>query len=90
VAFVRPSGYLFRFSGFRREIAAALNARGIEPEVESDRPMVGSSSFGGTIQVVAAPEPSAWAMMLLGLVSLRLAGPAAGQNELSSIRRLAL
>ncbi len=39
-----------------------------------DRPMVGSSSFGGTFQVVAAPEPSTWAMMLLGFAGLGFVG----------------
>jgi PEP-CTERM motif-containing protein len=37
--------------------------------------MVGSSSFGGTFQVVAGiPEPSTWAMMLLGFVGLGFVG----------------
>jgi len=34
--------------------------------------MVGSSSFGGTWQVV--PEPSTWAMMLLGFAGLGFTG----------------
>jgi hypothetical protein len=38
-----------------------------------DRPMVGSASFGGTFQVVAAPEPSTWAMMLLGFAGVGFA-----------------
>jgi hypothetical protein len=39
-----------------------------------DRPMVGSSSFDGTYQVVATPEPSTWAMMLIGFVGMGFAG----------------
>jgi hypothetical protein len=46
-----------------------------------DRPMVGSSSFGGTWQVV--PEPSTWAMMLLGFVGLGLAGYRSSRKAVS-------
>jgi hypothetical protein len=42
-----------------------------------DRPMVGSSSFSGTWQVVPAnvvPEPSTWAMILLGFAGRGFVG----------------
>jgi hypothetical protein len=35
-----------------------------------DRPLLDTSSFGGTFTVTAVPEPSTWAMMLIGFAGI--------------------
>ena len=50
-----------------------------------DRPMVGSSSFGGTWQVV--PEPSTWAMLLLGFADIGIAGYRRARGVIVTQRR---
>jgi hypothetical protein len=50
------------------------------------RPMVGSSSFSGTFQVAAAPEPSTWAMMLVGFVGLGFVGSPNGELAMTGAR----
>jgi hypothetical protein len=39
-----------------------------------DRPLLDTSNFGGTFTVTAVPEPSTWAMMILGFFGVGYMG----------------